>query len=38
MYKGTNLSGTSWSLTASNADFTKLSPSANDIANSVIIK
>lgn len=38
MYKGTNLSGTSWSLTASNADFTKLSPSANDVVNSVVIK
>lgn len=38
MYKGTNLSGTSWSLSASNADFTRLSPSANDVVNSVIIK
>lgn len=37
MYKGTNLSGTSWSLTTSNADFTKLSPSANDLVNSVKI-
>ncbi|GGH18811.1 hypothetical protein GCM10007352_29790 [Mucilaginibacter phyllosphaerae] len=37
MYKGTNLSGTSWALTTSNADFTKLLPSANDVVNSVKI-
>jgi hypothetical protein len=37
MYKGTNLSGTYWSLTTSNADFTKLSPSANDVVNSIKI-
>lgn len=38
MYSGDNFTGTSWTLTASNADFTKLSPSANDLVTSIKIQ
>jgi alpha-mannosidase len=38
MYKDDNFMGTSWTLTADTPDFTKLSPSANDVVTSCKIQ
>ena len=38
MYTSSSFTGTSWTLTASNSNFTLLSPSANDKVNSVKIQ
>jgi hypothetical protein len=38
MYKSDNFSGTSWTLTSSNSNFTALSPNANDVVTSVKIQ
>lgn len=38
MYTGSSLTGTSWTLTASNSNFTTLKPTANDKVNSVKIQ
>jgi hypothetical protein len=38
MYSNNNFSGTSWTLTSSNANFTTLSPNANDVVSSVRIQ
>lgn len=38
MYSDDNFSGTSWTLTANTANFTTLSPNANDVVSSVKIQ
>lgn len=38
MYSNNNFGGTSWTLTSSNANFTALSPNANDVVSSVRIQ